>query len=237
MKFTRKISIGYKIITEENLKELAQLIVDEAKYAEGKARLELGYEGGYSEAEGGLTIFESTNFGKKRLRYAIFSMRDWRNHKGIMVQLHHGSIEESYILIEGEDPDWVRGKVKLFEEIKQSWKKRYFPSLSPIAKVEGHSIYMFLIIFLYLEAMLLGLSGVLQNPEKKSGDLFFFVSGIFLLLLFLFLAINHLWPCVELDVRPSRLSAQRKMIISVISIIGTILIGLVTNFLYDHFFK
>ena len=91
LKFTRKIAIEFKIITEENLKELARLIVEEAKKTEeGKARLELGYEGGYSEAEEGLSIFESSNFGKKRLRYAIFSMRDWRNTKGIMVELHHG---------------------------------------------------------------------------------------------------------------------------------------------------
>lgn len=231
MKFTRKISIEYKIITEENLKELARLIVEEAKNAEeGKARLELGYEGGYSEAEEGLTIFESTNFGKKRLRYAIFSMRDWRNHKGIMVQLHHGFLEESYFLIEGEDPDWVRGKVKLFEEIKQSWKKQRITTLPYIPKEVTLLLYIFLSLLLYLGFMFIELLEFLQNPERQISDVIYNVMISTFLALFAFVVPIFLWPCVELDVRPSRLSFYRKVISSAIV---TVLLGVISSFLYD----
>lgn len=237
MKFTRKIAIEFKIITEENLKELARLIVEEAKKTEeGKARLELGYEGGYSEAEEGLSIFESSNFGKKRLRYAIFSMRDWRNTKGIMVELHHGFWGESYFLIEGEDPDWVRGKAQLLEDIRKSWKKRFFLFLSypSMTKKEIYALNASFFLFMFNLWAFLALLYVPSLSEGERVLLFFRVLALFLISISSVALGNILWPCVELDVRPSKLSTWRKIISG---IIGTIFFGLVTNFLYDYFFK
>ena len=228
MKYTRKIRIEKKIITEKDLKELARVIVEEGEKSEGKVKLELYYKGGLSESGEGISVFEkSIFFGKHVLEGVLFSLEDEIRRQEILVQLEHGNDGDNYITIEGEDPDWVNGKVTQFEDIIRNWKKRYFWIFF------GTWDYIqYLIFFLYLVIGFMFL-GMTKFPELSLHEremyalrsIFYAVATVISMK-----EIGRIWPLVELDVHPSRLSAQRKFVSGVIA---TVLFGVVSSAIYD----
>lgn len=211
LKYTRKIPVRSRIITENDLKDLARVFVEEAKKLEkAKVRLEFHYSGGISESGEDLSCFEKSIYlGKHRLKHVTFAMRDWKNDKGFMIHLYHGSKTESYITIEGDDPDWVNSKVTLFEDIKNSWEIRRF-SIS--VRTEIYRFAFFAFFFGVLPIMMFSP----DIPVDIKIDIFPLVIFFFLSWLILIFMVDSVLPNVELAVKPSRLSVYRKVFVTVL---------------------
>jgi len=229
LKYTRTIWIRKKIITEEDLKDLARVIVEEGEKFEGsKVKLELRYKGGLKESANDFSLFEkSIFFGKYVLQEVFYTMKEETSSRGIIIQLEHGNDGDNYIQIEGEDPDWVNGKVTQFEDIIHNWKRRFFN----FSTMEDNEALLFAYLFIFGTLLVAILGDFAQEELKKLIP--HATVAVFLVILST-RATEEFWPSVELDVRPSKLSTWRKIISG---IIGTIFFGLVTNFLYDYFFK
>ena len=120
----------------------------------------------------------------------------------------------------------------MLEDIRKSWKKRFFLFLSypSMTKKEIYALNASFFLFMFnLWAFL----ALLYAPSLSEGErvlLFFRVLALFLISISSVALGNILWPCVELDVRPSRLSFYRKAISGTII---TVLLGMISSFLYD----
>lgn len=205
------------------------MIVEEGEKFEGsKVKLELHYKGGLKESAEDFSLFEkSIFFGKHVLQEVLYTMKEETSGRGIIIQLEHGNDGDNYIQIEGEDPDWVNGKVTQFEDIIRNWKRRFFH----LSAMEDNQAVFFTYFFIF-GALLVGKMTDLAQEELIK--LILQALSAACLIVLSARATEEFWPSVELDVRPSQLSTWRKITSGVI---GTIFFGLVTNFLYDHFFK